>query len=403
MIKAFWKLSTRDKLVLLIAGALCLSVVVYLSISLFTGGLFSGVKFPESTLVREENDLQKKQVKSFPALPVEINIPGTGLGVSLVGDELPPSEHGAAFLDDSVYTFAGKLEKGDTVASFLSLYLSGVIGESGVAGSYSEKVYGQGFLNATYMEYYGGTVQTVNNTYYCLVYRYFGEERDIVFGTARTSETASTFKLKFDKALIDKMLYTVVETGEVISSLQPLTEVDPSTIPDVPVNEPEKESSPSGAEKTGGIGEETGNDYGFGEVADREPLPGEKAAEALRKRKEKEFALAYPGQEVFKVKADVPADLDGHDVGIELFFTEAYAKIPYAIIRNTATGRVVSAEYLNETYTGDVVFYISNCESGEWIIEADRAQSLGSYTVTVVEAEALRKLLNYDYEPVPRE
>ena len=71
MRKAIWKLTTRDKVIVLISVAIAVSVSAVLFFFLIAGFFSSDMEFPESTLV-ESDSLQVHQKREYTELNVLI-------------------------------------------------------------------------------------------------------------------------------------------------------------------------------------------------------------------------------------------------------------------------------------------------------------------------------------------
>ncbi len=399
MLWAFRKLSKRDRVVLVIAGVLFFAALVSCLFLVLSGAVFKDVSFPHSTLSKESS-LQSYKLGKYDDLSVEIGFPGTAYSIDLKGREVSGTDEGALFdAEDGLYIFAGTVGRGEDTSSFMVGCLPSLFNENYVSGEYLEKLRDEGYLNTALSIYECGVVTVGDEDYYCMSYRYSPSSggRDILFGTARSEKNASTLALKLDKSMVlDKMFMTIKK--------------DPNGEVAVPVLEPLQEAVPSGTENVDGYDSEEGDVYsssragyvessrgtdtvpdnGVSDGVSDEESAGDKLHDTLKKQKEKEFMLAYPGQEVFTVSANVPEELAGKEVGIEVFFTEANTDVYYATATHKETGRVESAENLNDTHSGQVLFYIDNCEPGEWVLEVERGQALGTYEVSVLKADVLR-------------
>lgn len=409
MLWAFRKLSKRDRTVLAVAGILFFAAFVSCLFLIMSGVFFNNVKFPESTLDdSRDGALQTYRLGTYKDLDITVAFPGTAYGIDLKGTELSDAEDGALFeAEEGVYIFVGTIKKEQGVADFLSGRLPSLFSSIYLQGMYQEKVNGTGYLNTVYAEYCGGIVSVGEDDYYCMAYRYPTEDgsgRDIIFGTARAKKKAATIALKWDKTMIlDKMFFTIKKNpdNEIETPiLDPLEESAP--IGDMDVSDGDvsdggntdtensfkgNEDLYSPAPSDGGGANDNGEDT---EILNNYDTPGEKMAEVIRKQKEDDFSLAYPGQEIFHLTAEVPEELAGEKVAVRIEFTEVMTDIYFATIKNDVTGRIESAEYLNEDNDGIVIFYIEDCEPGIWSVEIERHQSLGSYFLDVREASLLK-------------
>ncbi len=406
MLWAFRKLSKKDRIVLVVAGVIFFAALVSCLFLVMSGVFFTNISFPQSTLSKE-SALQNYKLGKYDDLPIEIAFPGTAYSVDIKGTELSGTDEGALFdAGDNLYIFAGTVGRGEPTSLFMGGCLPSLFNELYLHGEYIEKLSDEGYLNATLASYECGIVSIGDDKYYCMTYRYspLSGNRDILFGTARSEKNASTLALKWDKSgVLDKMFMTIKKdpNGEItMPVLEPLKEAAPPGRTDGPVNSPVGDTTYKGNEILYASPEQdesmdTSDDSGW-EDSDGETdydSVTAKLEETLNEQKEDDFNLAYPGQEMFRLEAEVPEELEGRDVAVRLVFTKVLTEIYFATITCEETGRVESAEYLNEDNDGNVIFVIKNCESGTWTMEVERQRSLGSYYLDVREESLLQGVM----------
>ena len=210
MIRAFFKLKLRERVVLLGAIILGTAAFVVALFNLLNGTLFGGVKFPKSAL-RPDGGIQRYVRQTYTELPIEIQFPGTTYGVTIGGTELPPNESCAGFkFSDSIYLIAAELKPGEETSSFVNSNFPAALGVGDNEAQYTVKIHDMGFLNTFPVEYEGGIIKTAGQKLYVLTYKV--EIDDHCFLLSAICSDKNQLRAAFTE--LNHMFYSMCKYGE---------------------------------------------------------------------------------------------------------------------------------------------------------------------------------------------
>ncbi len=348
MLKAFFKLSLRDRIVLMAAGILfviCFSFCFYL---LMTKSALTKEKFPESTLSKDSS-VQSYHHYDYSELDTAVQFPGTDYVIHLKGKEAYTAKEGAAFMDeDGVFYITALCKKTadsvETVGNILpELFMQN--------GSFVLNERDTGYLNTLHLDYVTGIFETSGSTLYVVLYRFYTDEgdMDILFGAANTTGE----NLRGLKNDADHMLHTLLMVKPREDEAQEENEMEDTDMESenvqtelpavsVPIYDPTKPCEIN-------ISMETGDE-----------LEGKEAA----------FYVEYSVYDTVSKKATLEAP----------------------------SGKIYAPSFNNEDKSGYVYFLIEDTEKGTWNLHLEGEAPYGTFIYDVTSKEQFKEVIAPDFE-----
>ena len=360
MIRAYLKLSLRDRIVI---GAAALGGIVAFVILIFralSGTPVGNFGFPESILQKDSN-LQVYHRYEYREFPTKIQFPGTDYGLDVGGDEIPSTSGGAAFkLSDDMYIIVADLTGAADTASFVTNQFYKIINgnESLPVGEYEVKVHDEGYLNTLLIEYEGGILEAQENKYYVLTYRVSVEGRQFLLAYA----TPNKGSLKQCFYYLNHMLCTLCKYEDESQESEPTSEnvhvIVSDTGNSVQVDTPTIEL------------------YGGRDYETFEDVQGQIESDRLE--------LAYPNRGSIIESVNIDGSYRGKQAAVAFEYTYGLNKPSSASITSPSNTQY-DPEYFNDENDGRIVFVLDSPEPGVWSLAVADDADLGEYAVHVMD------------------
>lgn len=210
-LKAFRKLSFRDRMILIIFSVAGLgALLVLFFVFLFKGRVLVSSTYPTDML--SEVNTKSYTVKGYNDLPYNLNFPNTDYYVSVPNDVDASLEDGASisYNNDIKLVLSVKpsqTEISDAVSASWYGYLTGQdTSESSVSVKYDALSHSSGYANSLYFDYEYGELSVDGTSYSVLTYSYDAESGHTLFISAVMSDISSS---KTASDVLHRMLYTL--------------------------------------------------------------------------------------------------------------------------------------------------------------------------------------------------
>lgn len=372
MIRAFFKLKLRDRLILAGTVLLIVAGITAMVFNFLSGAFVDFSMFPRSVLMKK-GDLQQYHYTTFSRLDKQIQFPGTDYGVSIGGEELYTTAEGTCFqytqMIELVAALADTAPDTETfVKENFPVLLSG--DENAYSRGFKVKEHDEGFLNTFATEYTAGILETNKGKFYLMAYtlNYDGHK----FVMAASVKKTSYIKEAFWE--LDHMFYTFCKFDAGVSeeSTGHITDsVSEDTVPYV-AKAPTIEL----------IGQE--RDY-------------EDLGDVLENDARADYKLKYPDATEIKNYIQVDDSLAGGTAAFAFEYTYS-AQSPSEAYLKSPSGQTYEPEYFNDELDGRLMFVVDKPESGTWEIVVSDDSELGEYSVHVMDYEDYMAVIGADYE-----
>ena len=371
MIRAFFKLQLRDRLVLAGAVILIVAGMTAMVFNFLSGSFVDFSMFPRSVLMKD-GALQQYHYTTFSRLDKQVQFPGTDFGVSIGGDEFYTSADGTCFqYTQMIELVAALADKAENTEAFIKdsfpVLLSG--DDSAYTKSFKVKEHDEGYLNTFPTEYTAGILDTNKGKFYLMAYTldYAGHRFVICSAVKKTSYIKDAFWE------LDHMFYTfcMYGTGEEEGTGHLTDSVSEGSVPYV-AKAPTIEL----------IGQE--RDY-------------EDLGDVLENDARADYKLKYPDATEIKNYIQVDDSLAGGTAAFAFEYTYS-AQSPSEAYLKSPSGQTYEPEYFNDELDGRLLFVVDKPESGTWEIAVSDDSELGEYSVHVMEYEDYMAVIGADYE-----
>ena len=377
MIEAFKRLRLRDKILIVLLLLTLTGSLVYGMINHPYWGMGDlDSTWPQSTLI-STNVTQTYRHVNYAEFDKMVVFPDTSVSVNVGGNELYPTDIGDAFLysqDEVVFMEKAEVLQNtqDLIQEHFPYYISGIQN----IGTFTRKVYGEGYLNTLQFVYEGGVLEYDNKTMYVLTYRHStGDIYDILIGFGTTDFD----KLTEIKNLLDKMVYT-------IASVSDNTDEEQASATKV------EDSLPESSSETNSISNSASSSSSLKEAWDFES-----AEEVMDEAQSYQYSLQNDSDEPLTVTVNCPA---GISVGAFVLDYSNVSTTPTSAVLVSPSGTNYNAEFLNDDLTGKVIFYVDNPEEGEYTATFEATKAFGKYSFTCLEKDSYTIATKSHYDQI---
>ena len=377
MIRAFFKLSIKDRIVLAISAIAFIVAVFTIIFRLMNGSLIGFASFPRSIL-QDDPKYQKYNQYDYKYFPTSIQFPGTEYGLHVGGQEIPPTEMGAGFkFTDSITITASVIGEADETPDFIAQHFPQIMSGdmSTRAGQYRSKVHDDGYLNTLFIEYEGGVLTTGEGKNYVLTYRVSVAQNKFLLGLSTTDRS----ELKECFYLLNHMLCTIFKYGKTADSSVDVSgnKVVLSDDGTIDVSAPTIEL----------MGEE--RDY-------------ENLADVEEDIERSQYKLKYPDASVIEETLSIGSSLESESVAFAFEYT--YGSVtPESAELISPQGESISPDYFNDEKDGRIVFIVERPSAGDWKIVVSDDIEMGSYGVHAMRymdyMDAIKGNAEEEYDP----
>lgn len=370
--RAFGKLKTRDKVIILVVFALVVSVIcgsaLYFLLKLDP---WKEVVWPESTL-SQFDEFQTYSKKSINNLKNTVRFLDSPYTIDVGGTEQYPYDDGDAFLLDSGdYIFVSLQTSEDIkisdIASARTLLYTFNLSEE---ATFTSMVSGSGYLNTLYLDYEGGEIVSSIGTYYMLAYRYVTDEGYVLFWGTLTDNLDN---LEDDKKIIDNMLYTIGELKQ--EAMDAIAENSSST-----------ESSTEDV------------------ITSYDPNDPESVAAYYEQKHENIANIqasidneSYTHSETIEKTITVTDKYSSEDCYFVFLYDRVESTPGFAYL-TSPDGTVYEPYDMNTSGNGRVLFSVEKPMEGDWIVTVAQDHKYGMYDYYVTTVEEYNSLLEFEEE-----
>jgi hypothetical protein len=356
MIRAFFKLKLRDRVVLLSAAIVAIAAVIVFLFNLMNGTVGDGVAFPKSVL-KPDGSIQQYRRQTYTELPLDIQFPGTDYGVSVGGSELKPTESGAGFrYTDSIALIAAQIKDGSDTATFVQDNFAKILGLDGAGCNYSVKTSDNGYMNTLKAEYQGGILKTGGLKAYVLTYRI--EVDNYVFLLASVTNSADDLRDCFTE--LNHMYYSLCKYGEAYEPPEDTVSGDAVTI------------SVSDDNVSVIVGAPTVELYGNRDYETYE--------EVMENREREQYKLRNPNATEIREAIEISKSMSNDTVAFAFEYSYGISTPSEALLYDPS-GNSYKPDYFNTDKDGRIVFVVEKPVYGTWTIVVSDDIDMGLYEV----------------------
>ena len=356
LLRAFYRLPVRDKMVLLGLFAGAVGVLVFGMFKMTNTGLVTGFNtYPSSSFVKS-GKIGTRKVLTSKDLDTMVVYPGTHEAVFVGGEPLPPCDFGQAFrYSDDITLFVAVGDKASSTIDTASNSFPRILGGETAEGEYREQIAEKGYMNTLPATYSGGYLRTADNIYYILVYRYELDDKSIFLGAS----TTDSFYLNEAGNLLDKVFYTMIEVEE-------------------------KDDA------------EIAKDSAGGESMSHRAVDGKSAEEALLlMREDREHVQSRIGNvdSADSLQKDLSVDTDGESVAFLFSYTNGDST-PSSAVLKTPGGKLLAPNDNNSDHSGNISFIVDKTEQGIYHMSISNDIDFGYYTFSLMDLDEYNKYKN---------
>lgn len=373
MIRAFFKLKKRDRLVIAIASV---AVIVGFFVGIYF--LLSGVgfvAFPDSVL-QKNNRIQSYVHRTSKLFPEQIQINGTEFGIYVGGEELSHTDCSAAFsFTDDMKIVISEMKLTDDNEQFIASEYSRLLGLN--EGTFHEKVYDKGYLNTFETEYIGGILSSGKDREYIVAYKVPQGGHVFLIGFA----TDKKYELKECFFMLNMVYTTMFRYGSVTDSFESGMSSDNVTV---------SEDGTSVTVTTPTIDLYDGREYNTVE-------------EVLEAKEADDYRLKYPDSTDIKAQVTVTRELTEEQVAFAFEYVYGDAT-PSSAVLTSPSGKEYTPDYYNSDKDARIVFVIDHPEAGAWTFTISDDAEMGAYDVHVMKymdyQDAIKSSYSDEYDPM---
>lgn len=375
MIRAFFKLKLRSRILVSVAALAALAMILTFMFNLLNGTYMLFTLFPDSVLL-DRGDIQKYNYTTFNRLDKQIQFPNTSYGVSIGGEELYTTGTGTCFKYTEMIALAACMVDGlptsDYVESAFPVLLTGEPIAS--AKEYDVKKHDTGYLNTFETEYEAGILKTDSDKYYVMTYRLSYDGHDFLMAAATDKKTS----IKEAFIELNHMFYTFCRFED---------EVQYSSMNKVEDSGAETDESELYVSRAPTI-ELFWEDERFDSLDD-----------AATARKRDEYKLKYPDAESIESLLRVGDEYADAKAAFSFEYTYS-SETPSKAELKSPSGNTFEPDYFNSDRDGRITFVVDKPEKGTWEMSVADDAELGEYSVHVMDYDDYMEVITPSLDSV---